>query len=598
MEGLGPGTLLGGRYTVRARLLKSPDAERWSAHDEHLSRDVAVLCFAGAHPHADAAIDAARQVGLVDNSRLVRVLDVGQDDHLGYIVEEALADARSIADLVPSGDLAPEEVRRLVGEAALGLDVASGRGLHHQRLNPESIVRLPDGRVKVLGTAVTAALAGVDEVEAVEAERNDAVGLVAILYAGLTGVWPHAQVASSLPSAHRIVGGVPAPSELNGTAPAELDDLCAITLNDDLGPARPGDVAGQLAPWSLTQVEGSRSLTPGLGTLPDPTPLTPPPPTSMAAPGDAPSLREANGHLGTPAEPGVLAGALGSATHAADAVGRRTSDLARAMRERAQERRDAQERAEAWTREHTVSIEEAFSPNTTTAVEAPAPLLPQELSEPLDEHDSRLALVIIAGLLVLALIFGLWGVTRIGSNTDLGLGNAPTLSVPNSNSQKATTKPGTATASTSPSAVAQEGDIPIRAASAYDPQGDNLENNAELARMLDGNPDTYWRTEGYNSTDFGGLKSSVGFTLDLGSAKTVRSVTLALNVPVSVSAYVGTAAGTGGVQSSTSVNKDGMVRLTFPENTSGSIVTVLFTKLAPSTGGRYRALVSDVTVQG
>lgn len=300
---------------------------------------------------------------------------------------------------------------------------------------------------------------------------------------------------------------------------------------------------------------------------------------------------------------GFLSEAFGSATsaaaRAADAVRDRTGDLSRAVRERAQERREAQQRAHAWTEEHRVPFAETLAAAGTGPAEPPVPLLPADLSEPLDENGSRLALVIVGGLLVVALAFGLWGVSRIGANTDLGLGDTtPVLSQPTTPSPARSSTPGTSPTSAAPATTPATGStIPIRSLTAYDPQGDNLENNAELGRMLDNDPATFWRSEGYNTPDFGGLKTGVGFSMNLGSSTGVGSVVLDLKTAATVTAYAGASAGTTGAQASTSTGQAGTVTLTFPAGTKASVVTVWFTRLDSATNGRYRALVTSVTLR-
>ncbi len=90
MHGVGPSTVLGGRYAVQRRLEQLPSSERWSAHDLTLERDVVATCFAEDSAHADAALDAARRAAGLDNHRLVRVLDVGRSDGIAFFIEEAL----------------------------------------------------------------------------------------------------------------------------------------------------------------------------------------------------------------------------------------------------------------------------------------------------------------------------------------------------------------------------------------------------------------------------------------------------------------------------------------------------------------------------
>jgi hypothetical protein len=112
--------VLGGRYAVQRRLEQLPRAERWSAHDTTLERDVVIVCFSEHESHADTTLDAARRVAGLDNHRLVRVLDVGRSEGVAFFVEEAIHDAHSLAQILEQGGLPAEEVRRIVGETATG----------------------------------------------------------------------------------------------------------------------------------------------------------------------------------------------------------------------------------------------------------------------------------------------------------------------------------------------------------------------------------------------------------------------------------------------------------------------------------------------
>lgn len=256
MQGVGPGSVLGGRYAVTLRLSESAHHERWRASDNTLERDVVLVCFGSASSVAAPALDAARRAAGVEDARLVRVLDVGSDNGVGFIVEEPLTGAATLTQLLAWGGLPPEEVRRLVGESASALEKARHRGLHHLVLAPSSLLRMPDGAVKVRGLASDAALTDADLATGEQASRIDAVGLVKLAYAGLTARWPVAvsdrgrrRQPVGLEPAPTIVGGVAAPSEIVVGVPNDLDLIARMTLNDDKGPLSPGDLALQIAPW-------------------------------------------------------------------------------------------------------------------------------------------------------------------------------------------------------------------------------------------------------------------------------------------------------------------------------------------------------------
>jgi hypothetical protein len=244
---------------VTLRTSEGEHHERWRASDHTLEREVVVVVFPGGSPVAAPALDAARRAAGIEDPRLVRVLDVGTDQGVGFIVEEPLTGALPLSHLLQMGGLSADEVRRLTGEAATALDKASHRGLHHLALTPSSVLRMPDGEVKVRGLATEAALTGADRLSDERASRADAVGLVKIAYAGLTGRWPLVAVDGGLipaggpvglETAPTIVGGVAAPSEIAVGVPNDLDLICRMTLGGGhRGPVSPGDLALQIAPW-------------------------------------------------------------------------------------------------------------------------------------------------------------------------------------------------------------------------------------------------------------------------------------------------------------------------------------------------------------
>ncbi len=272
------GLVLAGRYRLEERTQSSPDGSVWRAVDATLDRRVSVRVMRPGHPFAADVADAARRASLIDDPRLVRVLDVGSDANSGFVVSEFL-DGDTLATLVERSPLAAPVVRRIIGEVALGLEVAAARGLHHLRLNPRSVIVGIDGSVKLAGTAVEAAATGLEPDHAATASRTDAVALVALLYTGLTGRWPLGD--AGFPPAPRGEGGVPvAPADLVAGVPNDLDTLCVVTLSGhDDGPRSPAELVQQLSPWP-TAAEAPLRAAP----RPKPTtggPVTPSPALTM-----------------------------------------------------------------------------------------------------------------------------------------------------------------------------------------------------------------------------------------------------------------------------------------------------------------------------
>lgn len=261
MPGLAPGAVVGGRYTAQRLLGEHAGAQSWVARDETGRATVVLVVVPEEHPQALAVLDAANRARGVDNPRLVRILEVGRDGGVVYFAEEALDGGASLTQLAARGGLEATEVRRLTGEAALALDAGQVRGLHHLSLTPDSLVRMPDGSVRIAGLATQAALAGQDHIGGVRALRRDAQGLVSLAYAALTGRWPHGPT-TALEPAPRVFGGVPRPSEIAVGVPADLDTICHQTLSEGLGPSSPADYAAQVAPWPGMPIGGTQTAVP------------------------------------------------------------------------------------------------------------------------------------------------------------------------------------------------------------------------------------------------------------------------------------------------------------------------------------------------
>ena len=554
MQGVGPATVLGGRYALRSRISQDRDVEHWSAHDATLQREIALTIIGPEHPNRASVLDAARRAAGVEDTRLVRILDVGTQNDNSFIVEEAMSGSESLATILLQGPLPAEEARRVAGETAKGLETAGQRGLHHLRLTPHHVMISPDGAIRTSGVAVAAAIAGPEaqEPDTATASRRDALCLVAIVYAALTGRWPLVEEGSGVEPAPRTIEGVVAPSEITAGVPDDLDALCRMTFNEADGPLTPGDFANQIAPWSRERVWRA-----GV----EPTVVQ-----------HLPSAEETSDDVLVVA--GAAAGRLG---------GTPSSFSGSAEEEGA--------RADSGQDGELMGLSSGLS-SQFDDVEPPLPLLPPSTALPPSRGQTRLVVLVVAAFVGLALVVGYRGLVGPGSTTSLSTPtprrtvtvSAPTVTVP---------------ASPAPQAAATAaGPIAILSATGFDPQGDHRENNSQAPRVYDGNLATSWRSETYQTAQFGGLKTGVGVLLDLGQPTSVHQATLDLgNGPVDVTVYAATDPSLqGATVIGTASAASGQIELkaasALPET---QYVIVWFTSLAQD-GSQFRASLSEIAL--
>ena len=551
MQQLSEGDALAGRYELTSCVADAGAHRQWQAVDRTLARDVTAITFPADDPHAEAALDSARRAAGVDDLHLLRVLDVGTEDGMSYVVTERVHDAESLADLLQFQTLPAEEARRIVGEAATGLHTAGARGLHHLALTPHDILRSRDGAVTVLGVATDGALSGLDDVPSADASRIDTVALVRILYTALTGRWPGPNAVpgvpgltdrpagSSRPVASGTGGGdVPVPSSLVTRVPSDLDAVCTEVLGTDAGPRTPGELARLLSPWSAERVHGVGGR--DVASADD---------EERAAPA-ARSSSAATRYFG--------------------------DDDERPIR-----RSDPDE-----TQQHHGSPLSTHDAGLVD-LEPPAPGLPAGYDEP-DRRSSGLALGIVAVLLVLTLVAAFYGLRGLGSS---GATPAPTTSASSSSTPSSTRSSSTSTTPAAGVAI-----TPV-SATGFDPDGTGNEHNELAPRAIDGNNGTMWVTHLYRTDTFGSVKNGTGLLLDLGTSKQVGSVSVnVIGNPTTIQIYVtGSKSITGDTPLGTLTNGSGeqTVRGT---PTSGRYVIVWITRLSQYSAGLFRDQIAEVKV--
>ena len=130
--------------------------------------------------------------------------------------------------------------------------------------------------------------------------------------------------------------------------------------------------------------------------------------------------------------------------------------------------------------------------------------------------------------------------------------------------------------------------------SALDPEGDDTENDDAASNVLD-DDDSAWRTDRYNSSKFGNLKSGVGLALELEESAGVSQVELTsdregsdfeVRIGDSDDPEDATVVGKG-------TTEDGKTTVDLDDGAEGSVVIIWFTELGSADGG-YRAYVTHV----
>lgn len=138
----------------------------------------------------------------------------------------------------------------------------------------------------------------------------------------------------------------------------------------------------------------------------------------------------------------------------------------------------------------------------------------------------------------------------------------------------------------------------IAAVADFDPEGDDTENSDDVNLAIDGNGNTSWRTETYESADFGGLdKRGVGLRIDLAETADVSFVEVdAADSGWSVEIYVAEAAADDlagwGSPVATAEDLSTSERFDIDPPASGAAVLVWITRL-PSAG---RLSISEIRV--
>ncbi|TQN28577.1 serine/threonine protein kinase [Haloactinospora alba] len=141
--------------------------------------------------------------------------------------------------------------------------------------------------------------------------------------------------------------------------------------------------------------------------------------------------------------------------------------------------------------------------------------------------------------------------------------------------------------------------IELSDAEGFDPLGDGDEHSDNAGKAIDGDPDSRWKTEGYDGPSFGKLKEGVGLLVDLGDTAEVHEATLSLGEAgaADVQLLVGDDPEFEALQQkaeASGVSGEEDVKLSDPAE--GRYVAIWFTSLPQD--GEYRGTINEVELRG
>jgi hypothetical protein len=235
--------VVGDLFAERYRLEEHVDTDAagrqiWRGIDVVLRRPVALVVRQPGGEAAAEMLTAAVAASRLVHPHIVGVYDAIDERHRAYIVREWVPGA-SLREIVAEGPLDAERATLVTHAIAEAIAALHSAGIVHGNVHPGTVLIADDGRV-VLTDALADQPASPD---------NDVRAAGAILYACLTGHWPHAEAGgSTLPDAMRDGAGRPAsPRQMRGGIPRHLDAIAADLLDRRLEPPPAATLAAEMA---------------------------------------------------------------------------------------------------------------------------------------------------------------------------------------------------------------------------------------------------------------------------------------------------------------------------------------------------------------
>lgn len=230
-----------GRYELLDEIASShdtPGTAFYRGHDETLDRAISIRLLVEDDPRAAGFLGAARAAALVEDRRLLRILDVitvpatANRPSVIAVVSE-WARGTTLVEMLRTRDehaLTVDEAVSIVDDVAYAVSAGLDANVLHGRLRPSSVIITDAGEVRVRGLAVDAALFGPPS-DAPHREQSDVDGLGSLLYLLVTGTWT-GEAIDGIPPASKVNGHFLPPSHVRADVPNAIDEAVARSMHD------------------------------------------------------------------------------------------------------------------------------------------------------------------------------------------------------------------------------------------------------------------------------------------------------------------------------------------------------------------------------
>src|SRR5512139_2825309 len=133
-----------GIYEIKSELGRGGMATVYRAYDSRFEREVAVKVLPSELLHSDPQFRLrfereAKIIAQLEHTSIVPVYDVGEADGQPYFVMRYM-NGGSLSDRMRAGPMDLDEVTRILGIIAPGLDEAHASGIVHRDIKPSNIL--------------------------------------------------------------------------------------------------------------------------------------------------------------------------------------------------------------------------------------------------------------------------------------------------------------------------------------------------------------------------------------------------------------------------------------------------------------------------